>query len=135
MTLLNERVMTLPVEQRAGALAALERQGLDARAPGRLRATVAALEQGGMATAYRAAEGSGEASAAGPPPLVQLADSGQIASDAPLPVPAPGESEGSDTQQAEDESSGEDGRDGPLFALPAAEEAFLTKLAASQGAR
>jgi len=86
VTLLREQVLSLPAEQRAGAIAALERQGLDERAPGRIRATVAALEQGAMATAYRAANDSttasgllgvpGASSRQGPPRPGQAADGG-----------------------------------------------------------
>ena len=56
VTLLREQVLSLPAEQRAGAIAALERQGLDARTPGRIRAALAALERGSLGLAYRAVD-------------------------------------------------------------------------------
>ena len=48
MTLLREQVLSMPTDQRAGALRMMEMQGLDATMPGRLRTMLTALEQGKM---------------------------------------------------------------------------------------
>jgi hypothetical protein len=60
VTLLSESLLKLPPRQRPGAIAALEVQGLGAGMPGRLRATLAALERGSLGAAYFAVSGRGQ---------------------------------------------------------------------------
>lgn len=57
VTLLWETVLKLPPKQHPGAIAALEAQGLDAGKPGRLRATLEALQRGSLGAAYLAVNG------------------------------------------------------------------------------
>jgi hypothetical protein len=59
VTLLSETLLKLPPRQRLGAIAALEAQGLDVEMPGRLRTTLAALEDGSLGLAYLTVSGRG----------------------------------------------------------------------------